>query len=101
MLKTLKIGLLCLVISSCSTYIIKDPQPVYVINHKFGAIAKGSKNFNVKNGPDKMGAWVESPVLIKWSELPENIIAFPLETWLTQIKPALKSMARKYRDDRD
>lgn len=48
-----------------------------------------------------MGAWVDQPKLIKWSDIPENIIAFPLETWLTKIKPALKSLARKYRDNRD
>jgi hypothetical protein len=33
--------------------------------------------------------------------MPENIIGFPLEIWLTRIKPALKKLARRDRDDRD
>ena len=86
---------------SCSTSVIKKPQPVYVINHKFGSVAKGTKSFNIKDGVDSVGEWVERPHLIKWSEIPENIIAFPLEIWLKQIKPYLKTVARKYRDSKD
>jgi len=86
---------------SCSSYVIKKPKPVYIISNKFGTVVKGTKNFNVKNGYDSMGAWVEKPKLIKWSEMPENLIGFPLDIWLTQIKPALRSMAKKYKDNRD
>lgn len=86
---------------SCSSYIIEDPQPVYVISNKFGVIVKGTKDFNVKNGYDTMGEWIEEPSLVELSEVPDNLIAFPLEKWLTEIKPAIKSLAKKYSDDRD
>lgn len=101
MLKMLMNGLILLTMFSCSTYIVKEPQPVYIFNHKFGVVAKGMKNFNVRNGVDEMGGWIEKPVAIEWSEVPENIIGFPLEIWLTKIRPAIKSLARKHRDDRD
>ena len=86
---------------SCAAAIIKDPQPVYVINTKFMSVAKGTKSFDIRNGKDQMTAWVEKPALTKWSKIPKNLIAFPLEKWLIKIQPALRSLARKYKDDRD
>lgn len=101
MLKTLMIGLILLGTYSCSSAHIKEPQPVYVINFKFGSVASGTKSFDYKKGVDSMGEWVSEPRLIQWSEVSENVIAFPLEIWLTRIKPALKKLARKNRDARD
>jgi hypothetical protein len=86
---------------SCSSAHIKEPQPVYVLNFKFGAAVKGTKSFDYKGGIESMGEWVEDPKQINWSDMPENIIGFPLEIWLTRIKPALKKLARRDRDDRD
>lgn len=94
-------GLILSTMFSCSAAIVKDPQPVYVINTKFMAVAKGSKNFNIKKGHENMTEWVDKPELIEWSEIPENLIAFPLEIWLKKIKPTLKEISRKYSDDRD
>ena len=101
MQKVLMIGLMLWLTFSCSSAHIKEPQPVYVLNFKFGSVAQGKKNFNYKDGADFMGEWVEKPTLIKWSDMPENIIGFPLEIWLTRIKPALKKLARRHRDRND
>jgi len=95
------IGLIVLVTFSCSTAVIKKPQPVYIINSKFGSVAFGKKDFNYKHNYKFVGEWVEKPKLIKWSAMPENIIGFPLEIWLTIIKPALKEVSRKKRDTKD
>ena len=95
MLRMLKIGSILLLISSCAAGLIKDPQPVYIINTKFMAVVKGTKNFNYKKGKKQMTAWVQKPKEIKWSEIPENLFAFPLDIWLTQIKPALRELAKK------
>jgi hypothetical protein len=94
-------GLILLTMCNCAAAIIKEPQPVYVINTKFMSVAKGTKSFDVRNGKDKMTAWVESPKLIEWSEIPKDLIAFPLEIWLLKIKPALRALAQKHKDDRD
>ena len=94
-------GLILLTMFSCAAAIIKEPQPVYVINTKFMSVAKGTKNFNIKNGKESMTAWIEKPALIKWSQIPQNLIAFPLEIWLTKIKPALRALAQKHEDQRD
>ena len=94
-------GLILLTMCSCAAAIIKEPQPVYVINTKFMSVAKGMKTFDVRGGKDQMTAWTESPKLIEWSEIPKDLIAFPLEIWLTKIKPALKALAQKHKDDRD
>jgi hypothetical protein len=88
-------------VSSCSQAVIREPQPVYVISTKFLTVAKGQKSFNYKLGPEQMGEWVKDPALVKWSELPENLVAFPLETWLVKIKPVLKDISRKRRDRND
>lgn len=101
MQRQLMIGLILLVMSSCAGVMVKEPQPVYVINTKTSSVAKGTKTFNVKEGRDKMTDWVEMPELVEWSEIPENLIAFPLEIWLKKIRPALKMLAQKYKDDRD
>lgn len=86
---------------SCSQAVIKEPQPVFVISTKFLSVAKGKKSFNYKGGSEQMAEWVSKPVLTKWNDLPENIIGFPLDIWLTKIKPVLKDIARKRRDERD
>lgn len=99
MQKMLMIGFLLL--SGCSQAVIKEPQPVYVISTKFLTVAEGKKSFNYKAGAETMGEWVSPPKLTRWNELPENMIAFPLEIWLTKIKPVLKDIARKRRDRRD
>ena len=101
MQKTLMNGLILLTMCSCAAAIIKEPQPVYVINTKFMSVAKGTKNFNIQDGKDQMTAWVESPKLIEWSQIPKDLIAFPLEIWLTKIKPALRALAQEHKDDRD
>lgn len=99
--KVLINGLILSMMCSCSAAIIKEPQPVYIINTKFMSAAYGTKNFNIKNGKEEMTAWIEKPKLIEWGNIPQDLIAFPLEIWLTQIKPALRAAAAKYRDDRD
>ena len=101
MLKVLMISLMLSVTFSCSSYIVKDPQPVYVMDNETGNIVYGKKNFDYRKGVDSMGAWTDGPMLIQWSEIPKLLIAFPLDIWLTEILPALKSMARKHRDDND
>ena len=101
MQKTLMNGLILLTMCSCAAAIIKEPQPVYVINTKFMSVAKGTKNFNIQDGKDQMTAWVESPKLIEWSQIPKDLIAFPLEIWLTKIKPALRALAQEHKDDRE
>ena len=95
MLKTLTLGLMLLMTFSCST-VIKEPQPVYVINTKLMSVAYGKKSLNVQGGASNMGEWIDRPQLIDWSEIPENLIGFPLKIWLEQIKPVLKEQARKY-----
>lgn len=101
MLRILMIGLMLSVTFSCSQAVIKEPQPTYVINTKTLDVAYGLKNFNYRSGHDLMSEWVDRPKIIKWSEVEHNIIGFPLEVWLTKIKPALKYLARKHRDDND
>lgn len=86
---------------SCSSAHIKEPQPAYVINTKTLSVAKGIKSFNYKQNSDLMGEWIGKPVLVKWSDIANNLMCFPLEIWLTRIKPALKNVARKNRDDKD
>ena len=93
-------GLILLMMFNCAT-VIKEPQPVYIINGKFGSVAYGEKSFNHRESVSQMAEWTKKPVLIKWSEMPENIIGFPLEIWLKKIKPTLKEMARKNRDRND
>lgn len=85
-----------LMISSCAAAVIKEPQPVYIINTKFMAVTKGTKNFNINHGRDEMTSWIQRPVLINWSDMPENLIAFPVEIWLTKVKPALKALSSQY-----
>lgn len=101
MQKLLMNGLVLFATFSCSQAVIKEPQPTYVISTKFMSVAKGYKTFNYKNGEKTMGEWIAAPQLVKFSDLPENIIAFPLEIWLKKIKPALKNLARRNRDQRD
>ena len=101
MRRALKNGLVLLMMFSCSQAVIKEPQPVYVISTKFLSVAKGRKSFNYKGGVDQIGEWEKPPELVNWSELPENIIGFPLDIWLTKIKPVLKDLARKRRDEKD
>lgn len=101
MQKILMLGLILSVTFSCSSAHIKEPQPFYVLNFKHAAVVKGTKSFNYKDGHDFMGEWVEQPKKIEWSDMPENIVGFPLEIWLTRIKPALKKLARRHRDERD
>lgn len=100
MRKMLMSGLMLLMMFSCATR-IRDPQPVYVINSRFGSVAYGLKSFDHHSDASTMGEWVSNPKLIKWSEMPENVIGFPLEIWLKKIKPVLKEMARKRRDEQD
>lgn len=94
-------GLIALMMFSCSNAVIKEPQPAYVINTRTLDVAYGLKSFNYKEGPENMTEWIEKPKLIKWSEVDKNIIGFPLEIWLTKIKPVLKDIARKRRDRKD
>ena len=101
MLKTLRSGLILSMLFSCSAAIIKEPQPVYVINTKFMSVVKGTKSFDVRNGREAMTEWVDSPDIIEWSEIPQNLIAFPLEIWLLKIKPALKALSQNYSNKRD
>ena len=65
------------------------------------SVAKGTKSFDIRNGRDKMTNWVEKPTLIDWSDIPKDLIAFPLEIWLVKIKPALKALAQKHKDQND
>lgn len=99
MQKMLMIGLL--LFAGCSQAVIKEPQPVYVISTKFLTVAKGEKSFNYKLGPEQMGEWVKEPVLWPWNDLPQDLVAFPLEIWLTKIKPVLKDISRQRRDRND
>ena len=101
MLKSLTNGLMLLAMFSCSQAVVKEPQTVFVISTKFMSVAKGKKNFNYKSGPDKMAEWIDKPVLEEWSNLPQDIIAFPLDIWLKKLKPVLKDLARKTRDRND
>lgn len=101
MRKMLMIGLTLLTTLSCSTGIVKDPQDFYFVNTKFLAIAKGTKNFNVKTGRKLMTEWVEKPELLEWNKAPKNLACFEAKIWLERIKPTLKELAQKYKDDRD
>lgn len=100
MLKILMNGLMLLTMLSCFKHAptIKKPVDMVIISQKFNSAKVGKKYLNYKLKKSKVGEWVEEPVLIPLHEAPNDMMCYPLKTWLKIVKPKLKEGSDHFHD---
>ena len=100
MLKLVMNGVMLLTMHSCFKHAptINSPVEMYIIEQSLNEAGRGHKNLNYKARRDKVGEWVKDLEFMNMQDAPNDLMCYPLKTWLKTVKPKLKEGSQHFHD---
>jgi len=74
---------------------------MYAINVDLYEAGTAPKNLNLKKEKETVGEWTEEVKFMSLDEIPNDLMCFSMEHWLTIVKPKLKEGSQAYHDAND
>ena len=98
--KILMIGVMLPLMHSCfkTAPTLKNPVEMYIIKQSLSEAGKGFKNLNYKTDKKGVGEWIGGLEFMNMNQAPNDLMCYPLKTWLEIVKPKMKEGSQHFDD---